>query len=59
MGGLADAGMAVLFTSSELAEVIAMSDRVLVMARRPDHADWRPQRYQEQQLVTASSAGAW
>ena len=33
MSGLADAGLGVLFVSSELAEVMGMADRVLVMAR--------------------------
>ena len=59
MSGLADAGMAVLFASSELSEVIAMSDRVLVMAAGRITADLEAATVQEQQLVTASSAGAW
>jgi erythritol transport system ATP-binding protein len=55
MSGLADAGLGVLFVSSELAEVMGMSDRVLVMARGRITADLPRDEVTEERLVAASA----
>jgi erythritol transport system ATP-binding protein len=46
----------VLFTSSELAEVMAMADRVLVMARGRITAEFPAERVTEEDLVRASAS---
>jgi erythritol transport system ATP-binding protein len=56
MSGLADAGLGVLFVSSELAEVMGMSDRVLVMARGRITADLPRGEVTEESLVSASAS---
>jgi len=56
MSGLADAGLGVLFVSSELAEVMGMADRVLVMARGRITADLPRAEVTEELLVSASAA---
>jgi erythritol transport system ATP-binding protein len=56
MADLATQGFGVLFTSSELAEVIAMSDRVLVMARGRITAEFTSANVTEEALVTASAS---
>ena len=56
MSGLADAGLGVLFVSSELAEVMGMADRVLVMARGRITADLPRDEVTEELLVSASAS---
>jgi len=56
MSGLADSGLGVLFVSSELAEVMGMSDRVLVMARGRITADLPRAEVSEELLVNASAS---
>jgi erythritol transport system ATP-binding protein len=56
MADLAARGYGVLFISSELAEVIAMADRVLVMARGRITAEFTAQNVTEEALVTASAS---
>lgn len=56
MAELASAGFAVLFSSSELAEVIAMSDRVLVMAKGRISAQYSAANVTEELLVAASAS---
>ncbi len=55
MSGLADAGLGVLFVSSELAEVVTMADRVIVMARGRVTANLRRDEVSEELLVSASA----
>jgi erythritol transport system ATP-binding protein len=54
---LADEGYGVLFVSSELKEVMAMSDRILVLARGSLVAEFEGGRATEQDLVEASAIG--
>jgi erythritol transport system ATP-binding protein len=56
MAALAAAGYGVLFVSSELAEVTAMADRVLVMARGRITAEFSAADVTEEALVTASAS---
>ncbi|MFI5896682.1 sugar ABC transporter ATP-binding protein [Actinoplanes sp. NPDC051513] len=56
MADLAAQGFGVLFISSELAEVIAMADRVLVMARGRITAEFTAENVTEEALVTASAS---
>jgi erythritol transport system ATP-binding protein len=56
MAELAAAGYGVLFISSELAEVIAMADRVLVMARGRITAEFTAATVTEEALVSASAS---
>ena len=56
MAGLADEGYGVLFISSELAEVMAMADRVLVMARGRLTAELSGPSLTEEALVAASAS---
>ncbi|MGN9810193.1 sugar ABC transporter ATP-binding protein [Micromonospora sp. BQ11] len=56
MSELTTAGFGVLFTSSELAEVIAMADRVLVMARGRITAELTADTVTEAALITASAS---
>jgi erythritol transport system ATP-binding protein len=56
MSDLARAGYGVLFISSELAEVMAMADRVLVMARGRITAELSGDELSEEALVAASAS---
>ena len=56
MAELAARGYGVLFISSELAEVIAMADRILVMARGRITAEFTADTVTEEALVTASAS---
>jgi erythritol transport system ATP-binding protein len=56
MADLAAQGYGVLFISSELAEVIAMADRVLVMARGRITAEFGAADVTEEALVSASAS---
>lgn len=56
MSGLADRGLGVLFVSSELAEVMSMSDRILVMSQGRLSGEFEAATVQEHQLVSASAA---
>ncbi|SNY70431.1 sugar ABC transporter ATP-binding protein [Paractinoplanes atraurantiacus] len=56
MADLAAQGFGVLFISSELAEVIAMADRALVMARGRITAEFSSADVTEEALVTASAS---
>ena len=56
MSDLADNGLGVLFASSELAEVMGMSDRILVMARGHITADLPRAEATEERLVSAAAA---
>jgi erythritol transport system ATP-binding protein len=56
MAALAAAGYGVLFVSSELAEVTAMADRVLVMARGRITAEFSAADVTEEALVSASAS---
>ena len=56
MSSLADAGLGVLFVSSELVEVMSMSDRVLVMARGRITAELSKSQITEERLVAASAS---
>jgi erythritol transport system ATP-binding protein len=58
MSDLAEAGYGVLFISSELAEVMAMADRVLVMARGRVTAELSGTALTEEALVSASASDA-
>jgi erythritol transport system ATP-binding protein len=53
---LADQGMGILFVSSELAEVTAMADRVVVMARGRITATYEAEEVTEERLVAASAS---
>jgi erythritol transport system ATP-binding protein len=55
MADLADEGYGVLFISSELAEVMAMADRVLVMAKGRITAELAGDDLSEEALVAASA----
>ncbi len=57
MSRLAAEGYAILFVSSELKEVLAMSDRVLVMAKGCITAEYARGDATEASLVAASAAG--
>ncbi len=56
MADLARSGFGVLFISSELAEVIAMADRVLVMAKGRITAEFTAAEVSEEALVRASAS---
>ena len=56
MSDLAQRGFGVLFSSSELAEVIAMADRVLVMAKGRVTAEFTADDVTEEKLVAASAS---
>jgi erythritol transport system ATP-binding protein len=56
MADLATRGFGVLFISSELAEVIAMAERVLVMAKGRITAEFSADEVTEEKLVTASAS---
>lgn len=54
--GLARAGMAILFSSSDLHETMALSDRVIVMAQGRLAASYRRSELREDRLVAAAGA---
>ena len=56
MSDLADHGYGVLFSSSELAEVMGMADRIVVMAKGRITGRFRADDVTEEQLVTASAS---
>jgi erythritol transport system ATP-binding protein len=56
MSDLAASGYGVLFVSSELAEVMSMADRVLVMARGHVTAELSGDSLTEEALVAASAS---
>ena len=56
MGQLADQGLGVIFVSSELKEVLAVSDRILVMARGRITAEFAAEEATENALVQASAS---
>jgi erythritol transport system ATP-binding protein len=56
MADLARSGYGVLFISSELAEVMAMADRVLVMAKGQITAEFSASELTEEALVAASAS---
>ena len=58
MSRLAEEGFAILFVSSELKEVLAMSDRVMVMAKGRVTADLARGEATEARLVAASAPGS-
>jgi erythritol transport system ATP-binding protein len=55
MSRLADQGLGILFVSSELQEVLAMSDRILVMAKGKITGEYKRGEATEKALVEASS----
>src|ERR1700674_1657128 len=56
MGQLADQGLGVIFVSSELKEVLAVSDRILVMARGRITPEFAAEEATENALVQASAS---
>jgi erythritol transport system ATP-binding protein len=56
MADLAAEGYGVLFSSSELAEVLAMADRVIVLAKGHITAEYSAEEVTEEKLVTASAS---
>lgn len=57
MSQLAQQGFGILFISSELKEVLAMSDRILVMSRGVITAEFKNGEATEEALVAASAVG--
>ena len=57
MARLADEGYGVLFISSELKEVLAMADRILVMSRGAITGEFLREQATEEALVAASAVG--
>jgi len=57
MSRLAGEGYGILFVSSELKEVMAMSDRILVLSKGAIVAELEGDRASEQELVEASAVG--
>jgi len=57
MGRLAAEGYGVLFASSELKEVLAMSDRIIVLSKGAITAEFRRDEATEEKLVAASAVG--
>lgn len=55
MNNLAEQGIGILFASSELKEITALSDRVLVMARGRLAGEFERGRYRDSDLVKASA----
>ena len=55
MRDLADAGMAVIYTTSDLKETSTVADRILVMAYGRITADIRAENAHEEALVRAST----
>ena len=54
---LASEGYGILFVSSELKEVLAMSDRILVLSKGAVVAEFEGDRATEKELVDASAVG--
>jgi len=57
MSDLASKGYGIIFVSSELKEVLAMSDRILVMSKGAITGEFLHQDATEEKLVTASAVG--
>lgn len=57
MSRLASEGYGILFVSSELKEVLAMSDRILVLSKGAIVAEFQGDRVSEEDLVNASAIG--
>jgi erythritol transport system ATP-binding protein len=57
MSRLATQGYGVLFVSSELKEILAMSDRILVMSKGLVTGEFTREEATEEKLVTASAIG--
>ena len=57
MSRLASQGYGILFVSSELKEVMAMADRILVLSRGAVVAEFEGERATEKELVDASAVG--
>lgn len=57
MSRLASEGLGIVFVSSELREVLAIADRILVLAKGRITAEFTHEEATEQALVEASSAG--
>jgi erythritol transport system ATP-binding protein len=57
MSGLASQGFGILFVSSELKEVMAMADRILVLSKGAVVAQYEGRRATEKELVDASAVG--
>ena len=57
MSSLASQGYGILFVSSELKEVMAMADRILVLSKGAVVAEFEGERATEKELVDASASG--
>jgi erythritol transport system ATP-binding protein len=57
MSRLAKEGFGIVFVSSELKEVMAMSDRILVLSKGAVVAEFEGERATEKELVDASATG--
>jgi erythritol transport system ATP-binding protein len=57
MSRLALQGYGIVFVSSELQEILGMSDRILVMSRGAITAEFTRQEATEEKLVSASAIG--
>ena len=57
MSRLAEEGYGIIFVSSELKEVLAMSDRVLVLSKGAITAEFSREEASEEKLVAASAVG--
>jgi erythritol transport system ATP-binding protein len=57
MNRLASEGFGILFVSSELKEVLAMADRILVLSKGTVVAEFEGDRATEKDLVDASAVG--
>ncbi len=57
MGRLAQEGFGIIFVSSELKEVMAMSDRILVLSKGEVVAEFAADQTTEKELVDASAVG--
>ena len=57
MNRLAEQGYGVIFVSSELKEILAMSDRILVMSKGAVTGEFTHSEATEEKLVTASAVG--
>jgi erythritol transport system ATP-binding protein len=57
MNRLAEQGYGVIFVSSELKEILAMSDRILVMSKGAVTGEFTHAEATEEKLVAASAVG--
>ncbi len=57
MNNLANEGYGVLFATSELKEILAMADRILVMSKGKITGEYNQAEATEEALVTASAVG--